>query len=258
MSTATTQAYMLDHSWDEEPRRLELLEALHDPASVRRLEQAGIEARLRCVEVGAGHGSIARWLARRVGPSGSVLAVDLEIDLLNGLDEPNLEVCQADVLELELPPESVDLIHTRALLMHIPERTRAIDRMVSWLAPGGRLVVEELAWFGGASGDPGWTAITDAYDRATPSMDWQCGRELVCELAGAGLRDIGADVEVDVIHGGTDTAEWYALSMRALRDAALAAGTATDAQIAEQLTRLSDPAFRAFGFAWVGAWGTRS
>lgn len=258
MSTASTQPYMLDHAWEDESRRLELLEALHDPASMRRLEHAGVEAGFRCIEVGAGRGSIARWLGQRVGPTGSVLAVDLEIDLLADLDEPNVEVCRADVLELELPPGSVDLIHTRAVLTHIPERMAAIERMVAWLAPGGCLVLEEIAWGGSASGDPQWKAITDAYDRASPSMDWQCGRELLNELAAAGMRDIDADAEFDVIHGGTDTARWYALSMRALRDAVLEAGTATDAQIDEQLTRLEDPAFRAFGFVWVGAWGRRS
>lgn len=252
-----TQSYMLDHTWVDEPRRLELLEQLHDPSTARRLDHAGIAAGDRCLEVGAGRGSVARLLARRTGPNGSVLAIDLQTDLLGDLDEPNVEVLAADVLELELPPASLDLIHTRALLMHIPERRRALERMVDWLAPGGRLVVEEPVWLGSLAADPAWSAVTCAYEQAAVSMDWWCGREIVTELSEAGIDGVHADAELDVIRGGSAVADWYRLSMAALRPAVLAAGTATEEQIDEQVTRLADPGFVALGFTWIGAWGRR-
>lgn len=257
MST-DTQTYIYDHEWDEEPRRLELLESLRDPASIRRLEHAGVAAGWRCLEVGAGRGSIARWLASRVGPTGSVLAIDLETDLLDDLQEPNVEVLRADVLELELPRGTFDLIHVRLVLTHISQRTRAIERMASWLRPGGTLVLEEVDFFGYTTTDPSWTALVRAMVQATsPVLDWACGRELLPELTAAGLVDVDAEVDVDVICGGTAVAEWYALTMRAMRDALLGCGTASDAELQAQLARLCDPSFRALGLALVGAWGRR-
>src|SRR5438093_11116540 len=89
MSTVASPAYLLEHDWEREPLRLRLLEQHADPTSARRLEATGVRAGWRCLEVGAGHGSIARWLASQVAPSGSVVALDLETSLLSELDEPN-------------------------------------------------------------------------------------------------------------------------------------------------------------------------
>jgi SAM-dependent methyltransferase len=186
-----------------------------------------------------------------------VLAIDLDTDLLHNVDEPNVEVVSADVLELSLPPGSLDLIHTRAVLTHIPERARAIDRMVRWLAPGGWLVLEEIDWLGQVTSDPSWSAGMHAYDQATVTIDWRCGRELVSELTARGLDSVDAGAKIDTIRGATPLADWYELSMRALRAAVLAADTATNAEIDVQLARLQDPTFRALGFTWIGAWGRR-
>lgn len=253
MTTTTEQTYMFDQRREEERRRLELFELVHDPASTRRLERTGVGAGWRCLEVGAGRGSIARWLARRVGPDGSVLAIELEPKLLDDVNEPRVEVRGADVREIELGASSFDLIHARAVLEHMPHRAPALARMVSWLAPGGWLVVEEVDWFGRAVAEPAWSALMSAYFRATPSIDSACGRELVHELAAAGLEVIDADADLDAIAGGTQVAAWYRETYVALKDAVRrVGGTAGDAEIDRQLARLDDPAFRALGFTWIG------
>jgi SAM-dependent methyltransferase len=255
---AEKPAYLLDHDWEQEPYRLALLEHHADPTSARRLEATGIGAGWRCLEVGAGRGSVARWLAKQVGPSGSVVALDLDTSLLDDLDEPNVEVMCGDVLDVELAECSFDLIHTRLVLMHIPERRRAIERMVSLLAPGGWLVVEELDWMAVKSDpDARHVELFDAFEQALPTIDFECGRAVLGELAEAGLTDSSSDVRVDVIEGATALARWYQLSIEALTDDVLSAGTATIEQIDEQLGRLEDPVFRGFGFAWVGACGRR-
>jgi SAM-dependent methyltransferase len=259
MSSQTAQTYIYDHGWHAERQRLSLLETLRDPGSIECLERAGVAAGWSCLEVGAGQGSIARWLGYRMGPTGSVLAIDLETDLLEDLGVPNVEVRRADVLDVDLPSGSFDLIHARLVLTHIPERTRAIRRMASWLAPGGRLVLEEVDFFGYTTTDPSWTALVRAMVKATTSrLDWACGRELVPELSAAGLDEVDAHVEVDVIHGATPIAEWYTLTMRAMRDALVGAGMGTDEELEEQLARLQDPSFRALGLALVRAWGRRA
>lgn len=258
MSTLTKPAYLLEHDWDDEPSRLQLLEAHADPTTKRRLEATGLTEGWRCLEVGAGRGSIAHWLAKRVGPSGHVTALDLETSLLGWLDEPNLEVVCGDVLDIELPERSFDLVHTRLVLMHIPERRRALERMVSLLRPGGWLVVEELDWMAVRSDpDPDRVALFRAFRDALPTIDFECGRALLPELRAVGLGDTAAELRVDVIEGATPLARWEQLSIKALIDQVLAAGTATEDQIDAQLARLEDPGYRGLGFAWVGAHGRR-
>src|SRR5207249_5000144 len=139
-------AYLLEHDWEQEPRRLQLLEEHADSTSVRRLEATGIDTGWSCLEIGAGRGSIARWLGERVGPSGHVVALDLDTSLLTDLDEPNIDVIEGDLLEIGLAEGSFDLVHARLVLMHIPERWRALERIASLLRPGGHLVLEELDW----------------------------------------------------------------------------------------------------------------
>ena len=56
------------------PRRLVALVEGYGPATVTRLEAIGVGLGWRCLEVGAGAGSITRWLSRRVGIRGHVPA----------------------------------------------------------------------------------------------------------------------------------------------------------------------------------------
>jgi trans-aconitate methyltransferase len=258
MATLTQPAYLLEHDWEQEPQRLKLLEEHADPTTIRRLRDAGVRRGWNCLEVGAGRGSIATWLCEQVGASGQVTALDLDTSLLGWLASSNLEVVEGDVLEIELQAQSFDLIHTRLVLMHIPERRRALERMIRWLRPGGCLVVEELDWMAmQADCDPERSAMFRAYQEALPTIDFGCGRALLGELTAAGLRDTTADVRVDVVDGGTPRAQWDQLSMVALMDQVLDAGTATIEQIEAHLAKLSDPDYRAFGWAWVGARGRR-
>src|SRR5262249_41196057 len=67
-----------------ERRRLALLTEIADPITPRRLSDLGVGPGWRCLDVGAGDGSIARWLAARVGPEGRVVATDLEPRFLVG------------------------------------------------------------------------------------------------------------------------------------------------------------------------------
>jgi hypothetical protein len=57
---------------------LDCLSAICDPFTVLRLSEAGVPGGGSCLELGAGNGSVAGWLADRVGPAGRVLATDVK------------------------------------------------------------------------------------------------------------------------------------------------------------------------------------
>jgi 23S rRNA U2552 (ribose-2'-O)-methylase RlmE/FtsJ len=90
--------YLFDNRWDQARRRLALLEELYDPLSIRRLETLGVAAGWRCLEIGAGAGSITRWMSHRVGPSGRVVATDVQTCLLDDLQGDTVEVWCHDVV----------------------------------------------------------------------------------------------------------------------------------------------------------------
>ena len=131
------------------PRRLVALEEGCDPGTVSRLENLGVGRGWSCLEVGAGAGSITRWLGRRVGTEGEVVAIDLDTSFLDVSDADNVEVRQLDLRSDSLPENRFDLIHTRFILGHIPERVEIFDKLVGALRLGGRLLLEEMdpfAW----------------------------------------------------------------------------------------------------------------
>src|ERR1700722_10195781 len=106
--------YWFDNSLADEGNRLRLLEEIADPRSVRLLSDLHVGVGWRCAELGAGGGSMVRWLADQVGESGQVLAVDRDVTLMKHLAErPNVELVEESLEDLNLPPASLDLIHTR-------------------------------------------------------------------------------------------------------------------------------------------------
>jgi ubiquinone/menaquinone biosynthesis C-methylase UbiE len=120
-----------------EDERLTLLEQLYDPVSQRR--RAPVEPGARCLEVAAGRGSMAVWLAEQVGPEGHVVATDIDTRYLERVDLPNLEVVEHNILEdpLEaLGAGSFDLVCSRLALFHLVGRQeQAIRQMTQCLRP---------------------------------------------------------------------------------------------------------------------------
>jgi len=62
---------------------------------------------------------------------------------LETLRHPNIEVLRHNIVADPLPEASFDLVHTRLVLLHIPQREQALERMIAALKPDGWLVVEE-------------------------------------------------------------------------------------------------------------------
>jgi 2-polyprenyl-3-methyl-5-hydroxy-6-metoxy-1,4-benzoquinol methylase len=89
--------YAFPHAAADESRRLQLLEERLDPITKRRAGSLGIGPGARCLEAGGGRGSITRWFAEMVGPTGRVTATDLQVQFLNAIDAPNVEILRHDL-----------------------------------------------------------------------------------------------------------------------------------------------------------------
>src|SRR5512144_588387 len=96
-----------------ELERLRMIEQVFDPASRKRLLGTGLQAGWRCLEVGPGAGSIMTWMGEAVGPTGQVLAVDLDPKFLSEAERQNISVARADIRPAQLPEQSFNLVHAR-------------------------------------------------------------------------------------------------------------------------------------------------
>lgn len=203
--TASDSTYTLDNTWEKAHRRLRLLETVYDPGTISRLTALGVGPGWRCMEVAAGAGSIARWLCDRVGQSGTVTAVDLDPRFLELDPHPDLEIVRRDVVADGLPGDGYDLVHVRALLMHLPRPDELIAEMVARLRPGGVLLVEE--------GDfhPMFTSTSDLYRELAQACcdvvaeiggNWCWGRHLPASLTAAGLTGVVVDTFSPIFPGG--------------------------------------------------------
>lgn len=127
-----------------ELNRLRLLETIFDPTTTRHLETIGVAESWKCLEVGAGAGSVAQWLSRRVGPKGKIVATDIDTRFLRQLSIPNLEIRQHDIVKDNLETGQYDLVCCRTLLMQLLEPEKGLKRMADAVRPSGWLMIEEF------------------------------------------------------------------------------------------------------------------
>src|SRR5436305_5745473 len=160
MTVTAASGYTLDPAWHAERERLSSITSLYDPQTMRCCDQIGVAEGWRCLDVGAGTGSVAELLAERVGERGRVLAVDVDVRFLEPLARPPLEVRRADVRQDELSG-GFDLVHSRLVLEHLPEREAVLGAMVDATEAGGWVLVEDFDWSTASAVDP----PSDLHDR---------------------------------------------------------------------------------------------
>ena len=203
-----TPKYVFDNAGEQTPNRFSALEALFDAGTFRHLDALGISAGWRCLEVGGGSGSVARWLSQRVGPNGQVVVTDIDPRFIAGLREPNIETRKHDVVGDPMEEAHFDVVHTRLVLVHVPERERAVERMISALRPGGWALFEE---FDSLSMPPDPAVNPAEHFLETLGALWKVmakeganvrfGRLLPALLEKCGLLEIGAEGRVFLFRG---------------------------------------------------------
>ncbi|HMF46399.1 MAG TPA: methyltransferase domain-containing protein [Candidatus Udaeobacter sp.] len=130
--------YVLGHELRGEGARLALISELLDPMHRRYIDALGVvKPGAHALEVGCGNGSISAWLAERVSPGGTAVAVDLDLSLIH-VRMPNLELRKADIVAGPVERGTFDLVTGRAVLHHVTDAQAAIVNMVAGLKTGAR------------------------------------------------------------------------------------------------------------------------
>jgi SAM-dependent methyltransferase len=123
------------------------LETWLGPVTEKMLEAANIITGSRVLDVAAGGGGQTLAAARRVGPSGRVLATDISPRILSyaakvaaeaGLTNVETREVDGEALDV-LPAASFDAVISRVGLIYFPDRQSALAGMRRVLRRGGRM-----------------------------------------------------------------------------------------------------------------------
>ena len=258
--------FALNEKEENELKRLKLLEELYDPVTIRHLETIQVSEGWKCLEVGGGAGSMAKWLSECVGLSGEVAATDVDVRFLRLMDMPNLEIRQHDITKDELDAAHYDLVHSRCLLEHLPGYEKALKRMAEAVCPGGWLVIEDLDQGALASvslADPSATlfgAILQAgrdFLQKSKNLDPFFGRKVRGLIEQLGFIDVGQEGYTYIVRGGDPSQRWSVATYQIMARSMVTAGVFSQEQADSFFRQLLDPTFYYPGSTLYAAWGRR-
>jgi ubiquinone/menaquinone biosynthesis C-methylase UbiE len=249
-----------------ERERLGCLCDMADPVTTQRLSRLGITRGWRCVEVAAGTGSVARWMAEKVGARGHVVATDLDTRFLDGHEQTNLEVRRHNIQEDDLEVARYDVVHSRMILQHLANPLLALERMAAAVRPCGWLFVEECDWGSYQAADLDHPASGEFERRSRAIFDglWSArmidpyfGDRLPELIERLGLADIGYEATTMVSRGAGPGARFSQMSLAIVRRPLVAAGFVTGPECDWLHRAYDDCSFRFVDMTLFGAWGRR-
>ncbi len=206
--TDTLATYHKDHWVEIEPERFDRYDRMFrlDPRfAVKLLAPVGVQEGETVLDFGCGPGYVAVELARVVGATGAVHAVDVNAEFIErarqvaaeaGVGERITHHCAVDET-LPLPDASVDRIYCKNVLEYVPDLAHTLSELVRVLRPGGTIVASDSD-FGFVVVEPLSPAeVAELFDAAAPAFkEPNVGRKLRNAYRHAGLTDVKVDIQV--------------------------------------------------------------
>jgi SAM-dependent methyltransferase len=237
---------------------------MFDAATKRYLSGCGLGQGWHCLEVGAGEGSIAVWLSKRIGSTGRVIATDIDTRFLQGKKARNLQVWRHDITCDLLPKHAFNLVHSRMMLIHLPERDQVLRRLVAALKPGGWLVAEEFDGLSLAADptiSPGEVVLKtyQAMQRLNKDrgVDGRYGRLLFGRFRRLGLEEVASEGRTFMVQKGVGAARLLRASFELRRPAMLQAGYLAEDEFDRDMQSMENSQFiMPSPILWT-AWGRK-
>ena len=251
--------YVYDQAWHSERARLAGIEAMWDAGSQRLISGLGIDPGARVLEVGAGGGALVEWLCDLVGPTGQVVATDLDTRFVSAIERPNLTVLEHDITSDPPPAGGFDLIHSRMVLEHLAAREAVVDTLVAALAPKGTLLLEDYDF-----GSYGLHPPSDVGDRVVDVLvgfmeengfHRLFGRELPALLRSRGLQDVRSDGRLLLIGPDHPGEAFFRLTLEQLGPVLVGLGRLEQSEVDQVVAEFDDPDHIVITPTLVGCWG---
>lgn len=235
--------------------RLQLLARTWAETTSALLDRVAVTPGMSCLDLGCGAGDVTFELARRAGPNGRVVGVDMDevkLDLARRAADSaglaNVEFRACNIYEWA-EPAAYQVVYCRNVLQHLARPVDVLRAMWDAVSDGGAIAVED-ADFEGAFCDPpndGHAFWLDAYQRVLKRRggDPLSGRKLFRRFAEAGI----PAPELTIVQRADVAGEAKTLpqaTVEATADAIVGEGIASPAEVAAALDSLiafvADPA----------------
>jgi SAM-dependent methyltransferase len=265
------QQYVLGSSSAERERLLKQAR-LHEQEARWLLDQTGIRFGWRAIDIGCGPLGIMDLLAERVGPTGHVVGLDREPEMLTVAKDliaerplKNVQLVEADGAATGLDRASFDLAHARLVLVNVPNPEQILAEMTALVRPGGVVAVQEVDWLSWTCEPPhpAWDRLREANEAVWRDRggDVYIGRRLPGLLRAEGLVDVAVKAHVPIWQLA-DMYQTLLLRFTALhRDAILEAGLLTESEVTSLVedlrTHLMAPGTMVIYAILFQAWGRR-
>jgi ubiquinone/menaquinone biosynthesis C-methylase UbiE len=122
------------------------------PVTERFLRDAGIASGHRVLELGSGVGDVSMLVARIVGRSGEVVAIERDGRTISRAraraaeaDLHNIDFVQADIAEYSAD-SSFDAAVGRCILQFVPDPVAALRSVAKQVRPAGIVAFQEVSW----------------------------------------------------------------------------------------------------------------
>jgi ubiquinone/menaquinone biosynthesis C-methylase UbiE len=260
--------YPLGHT-DAEHDRLIRQAAQVAPITERFFREAGIAPGQRVLDVGSGVGDVAMLVARLVGPSGEVVAVERD---RNSIAKASARVTEAGFHNVSFNESNVnevvgekpfDAVVGRFILMYLPDPVATLRSISKLVRPGGVIVFQEPTWVpvvAHLEPLPLWFATASLIDKTMRvSANHDMGAQLYHAFVEAGLPEPTVRMEMPM---GKEPylAQWYYDTLCSLRPQVeqlrmpIELLGPLDTLVQRLQTELSESETAACWFASVGAW----
>ncbi|HUB65092.1 MAG TPA: methyltransferase domain-containing protein [Methylocella sp.] len=252
--------------------RLRILARIMSSSTAALFDRFSLEDGQHCLDVGCGGGDVTLELARRIGPRGRAIGVDIDAAQLDiarreaaaaGIRNVEYRLLDARNMDGDLGP-LFDVVYARFLLTHLQDPSLAVAAFYRYLRPGGLVIVEDIDFSG--------------YFTYPASEAFQRYKELYCTLVRrrGGDPDIGPRLPFLLTDGGFERVDMTLvqpigtsgevkllnpITLENIADAILQDGLASRQEIdgmVEDLTRFADNPRTVAGVPRIiQAWGRR-
>jgi SAM-dependent methyltransferase len=265
MSTSYSGHYPIERRRGE-IERLHIQAAAMAPDTEVMLNRIGVGEGWSCLDIGCGPRGITDLLSQRVGVSGHVVGLDMDLQFLEAARASaptNVEFRQGDAYKSDLPADSFDLVHIRFVASTAGHPELLLKEAIRLARPGGIVALQEpdgstlhcypphSAW------ERLKTALLGAFSGV--GADLQLARRLYSIVRQTGLEDVQYRPFLIGVRSVDPMVDYLPSTVESLRSTVIRLGYLTESDFADVLAdcrehlRQPDTTFTMYTVAQVWA-----